>query len=86
MKEDDISQDQMNEMWSDMFDVIDKHGRAGMPVEEMVFMGISMFTHLAFTFADDAEEVLPILQAGFDYGHEMYVDDDDDQPSLTVVH
>ena len=85
MKEDDILQDQFDEMFSDMFDLIEKHGETGMSVEELVFIGISTFTKLAFTFAPETEDAIPVLQAGFDYGHELYVDDDD-QPNLTVVH
>ena len=87
-------EERLGEMHNDLLDVVKKHGDDGISIQEMVFLGVRLFSNLAFDFAKKEEAAEAVIQAAIACAMSIHKgeydpyapEDDDDKPHLTVVH
>mgnify|MGYP003143908719 CR=1 FL=1 len=88
-------EERLGDMHNDLLDVVEQHGENGISIQEMIFLGVRLFSNLAFDFAKKEEAAEAVIEAAIscamsihngDYDPYAPEDDDDDKPHLTIVH
>ena len=89
-------EERLGDMHNDLLDVVEQHGENGISIQEMIFLGVRLFSNLAFDFAKKEEAAEDVIKAAIDCAMSIHKgeydpcapedDDDDDKPHLTIVH